>query len=221
MRGFINGVVFTLAALLAAVIAGVWFGVLPSGADEKPLPFERMAAKRSLHASMTRDTAGVEIPLQPTEENLLAGVKLYGANCAVCHGAADAKASNLAKGFYIESPMLAKDGVEDDPESITHWKLVHGIRFTAMPAFKTTLSDEDLWKVSLFLKHMDNLPRVVDAAWKHLPSVASQTSNATAPGGFGANSASPTASTSPEPNSATDPTASPEASASPEPSASP
>ena len=132
MRGFINGVVFTLAALLAAVIAGVWFGVLPSGADEKPLPFERLAAHRALHASIARDTAGVENPLQPTDDNLLAGVKLYGANCAVCHGAADAKASNLAQGFYVRAPQLAKDGVEDDAESETHWKLVHGIRFDVL-----------------------------------------------------------------------------------------
>ena len=180
MRAFINGVVFTLALIVAAVVAGAWLGVLPAGADTKALPFERWAAHRSLNASVARDTTGVESPLQPTDENLLAGVKLYGANCAVCHGASDAKASNLAQGFYVEAPLLAKHGVEDDPTSETHWKLVHGIRFTAMPAFKTTLADEDLWRISLFLKQMDKLPPAVDAAWKALPSVASPSAEAPA-----------------------------------------
>jgi mono/diheme cytochrome c family protein len=172
MRAFINGIVFTLVALIAAGIAGVWYGVLPAGADAKPLPFEHWAAMRSLHASIAKETVGVVNPLQPTDANLAGGLKLYGANCAVCHGAADAKPSNLALGFYIAAPQLAKDGVEDDPESVTHWKLVHGIRFSAMPAFSGTLSDDDLWKITLFVNHMDKLPAAIDTAWKQLPSVA-------------------------------------------------
>ncbi|MBD5653892.1 MAG: cytochrome c [Candidatus Eremiobacteraeota bacterium] len=175
MRGFINGIVFTLALLGGAAFAAVQFGAIPAGADAKAPRIEQWAAKRSLHVAIARDTSGVTSPLQPTDENLLAGVKSYGANCAVCHGAADAKASTLAKGFYVEAPLLAKDGVEDDPEATTYWKLKHGIRFTAMPAFGTNLSDTELWQLSLFLKSMDKLPPAVDAAWKKLPSVAPAT----------------------------------------------
>ena len=167
-----NGIVFTIALLVAATVAGVKLGMLPSGADAKPLPMEKLAANTSLHASIRRDTRGMTNPLQPTEANLAAGVKLYGENCAVCHGAADAKPSNLAQGFYIEAPQLAKDGVEDDPLPTTYWKLVHGIRFTAMPAFKKTLSDDDLWKLTMFLNKMDKLPPQAEADWKKLPSVA-------------------------------------------------
>jgi thiosulfate dehydrogenase len=175
VRGFINGIVFTLALLVGAAFAAVQFGAIPPGADAKPPFVERWAAGRSLHAAIARDTRGVTPPIQATDDNLLAGVKSYGANCAVCHGAADAKASTLAKGFYIEAPLLAKDGVEDDPESTTYWKLKHGIRFTAMPAFGANLSDTELWQLSLFLKAMDKLPPAVDAAWKKLPSVAPAT----------------------------------------------
>ena len=173
MRGFFNGIVFTLALLVAAAVAGVFVGALPSGADVKPLPVEKKAANISLHATIARETRGVTNPLQPTDDNLLAGVKLYGDNCAVCHGTSDAKPSNLSKGFYIKAPQLAKDGVEDDPEAVTYWKVVHGIRFSAMPSFKATLSDDDLWKVTTFVAHMDKLPTAVDAAWKKLPSEAS------------------------------------------------
>lgn len=172
MRGFINGVIFTLALLLAAGFAAVYLGVLPAGADVKASRLERWAANASLGATIARETKGVSDPLQPTDANLIDGVHLYGQNCAFCHGAADEAESTPAKGLYIRAPQLAKDGVEDDPESETYWKVVHGIRFTAMPAFGATLSDDDVWKLALFLKRMDALPAAAQAEWKKVPSSA-------------------------------------------------
>lgn len=172
MRGFFNGIVFTLALIVGAAVVGVYAGALPAGADNKPLPLEKPAAKISLHATIARQTKGLVDPVALTDENLIAGIKLYGNNCSVCHGASDGKASTLAKGFYIKSPQLATDGVEDDPEAVSFWKLKHGIRFTAMPSFEGSLSDDDLWKITLFLKHMDKLPPAADAAWKKIPSNA-------------------------------------------------
>jgi thiosulfate dehydrogenase len=169
---FFYGIVFTLAFFAAAAYAGIVLGALPPGADEKPTGLETWAARKSLHATIERERGSFVNPLKPTDADLLAGVKLYGANCAVCHGAADGKASTLAKGFYIDAPQLATDGVEDDPEDETYWKLDHGIRFSAMPAFGATLSSDQLWQLSMFLNRMDKLPPAVDAAWKRLPSSA-------------------------------------------------
>ena len=172
MRGFINGIVFTVALLVAAAVAAVKFGAIYPGADVKPPDLERLAANTSLHAAIDRDTKDLKAPIDASDANLAAAVRLYGNNCSVCHGAADGKKSTLASGFYIEAPQLATDGVEDDPPSQTYWKLKHGIRFTAMPAFGGTLADDDLWKLALFLSKMDKLPPAVDAVWKKVPSVA-------------------------------------------------
>jgi len=172
VRGFINGIVFTLALLVAAGYFAVRLGVLPPGADVKASKLERWAANTSLDATIDRDTKGLSNPLQASDANLIDGVHLYGQNCAVCHGAADAAESNIAKGFYIHAPQLAKRGVEDDDESETYWKVVHGIRFSAMPAFGTTISDDDAWKLAMFLKRMNVLPPAVEAEWKKVPSSA-------------------------------------------------
>ncbi len=173
MRGFFNGIVFTLALLVGAGIAAVFGGLVPAGADVTPPKAEEFAAQKSLHVTIARETQGLSNPIAVSDENLIAGIKSYGQNCAICHGAADAKSSTLAKGFYIKSPQLAKDGVEDDPDATTFWKLKHGIRFTAMPAFGGTLTDDELWKIATFVKHMDKLSPAADAAWKALPSVGS------------------------------------------------
>jgi mono/diheme cytochrome c family protein len=172
IRGFVNGIVFTVALALGAAYVALRVGVLPSGADVRASRLERWAANTSLHATIDRETKGLTDPLQPTDGNLTDGAHLYAQNCAICHGAADAMPSNPAKGLYIRAPQLAKDGVEDDDESETYWKIEHGIRFTAMPAFGKTLSDEDAWKLAMFLKRMDKLPAAVEAEWKKVPSVA-------------------------------------------------
>jgi thiosulfate dehydrogenase len=172
VRGFLNGIVFTLALLVAAAYFAVRLGVLPPGADVKPSQLERWAANTSLDATIDRETKNLTNPLQPTDANLIDGVHLYGQNCAICHAAADAGESNIAKGLYIRAPLLAKHGVEDDDESETYWKIEHGIRFSAMPSFASTLADTDAWKLAMFLKRMDSLPPAVEAEWKKVPSVA-------------------------------------------------
>ena len=136
--------------------------------DGKPWKLERWAARTSLRVTLERDApkGAPQIPLN--DENLIAGIRLYGQNCAVCHGASDAKPSRIARGLYQTPPQLAKDGVEDDPEGVTYWKIDHGIRFTGMPAFGKTLDDTQVWQLVLFLKHMDALPPAPEQIWKSL-----------------------------------------------------
>jgi mono/diheme cytochrome c family protein len=158
--------------LAGAGYVAVIMGLIPAGADVKISGLERWAAHKSLDATIERETKGMTNPLSPTDANLIDGVHLYAQNCAVCHGAADGQASTLSKGFYIRAPLLANHGVEDDDESETYWKVDHGIRFSAMPGFGQTLSTDDEWKVSMFLKRMDALPPAVLAEWKKVPSAA-------------------------------------------------
>lgn len=172
IRGLVIGVVATLAVIIVAIYFGVTMGAMPANADAKPPKVERWAASRSLHAALAREAPKGPNPVALSDDNLIAGVRLYAADCAVCHGASDANPSNVARGLYQKPPQLAKDGVEDDPEGITYWKVAHGIRFTGMPSFGATLRDEQIWQVALFLKHMDSLPAAAQKVWKGVPSAA-------------------------------------------------
>jgi thiosulfate dehydrogenase len=169
---FLGGIIFTLVVLAGVGYVVVKTGIIPANADSKPAAVESWVANTALDATLERETKGLKNPIQPSDENLITGLHLYAENCAICHGAADAKPSKPAQGFYIEAPQLAKDGVEEDPETTLFWKVKHGIRFTAMPSFTNTLQDEEIWKIAMFLKQMDKLPTTVDAEWKKVPSVA-------------------------------------------------
>jgi thiosulfate dehydrogenase len=164
------------AAIVAIAALGSYgslvTGLVPANADAQPSAFERWAARLSLNATVKREAAALTDPLAPDDATLRAGLKLYGSNCMVCHGAADGKPSNVAIGLYQHAPQLGKHGVEDDPEGETYWKVKHGIRLTGMPAFGMTLTQTQLWQVVTFLKHMDSLPPGVTQNWKKMPSQA-------------------------------------------------
>jgi mono/diheme cytochrome c family protein len=170
-RGIVIGILATLVVIVVLGYAAVELGFMPANADGKASKIERWAARTSLRATIARQAPRTPNPVALTDENLISGIKLYAANCAICHGASDANRSNIAAGLYQSPPQLAKDGVEDDPEGETFWKIDHGIRFTGMPAFGHTLNDTQIWQLALFLKHMDSLPPGPDRAWKAVKSV--------------------------------------------------
>jgi mono/diheme cytochrome c family protein len=171
-KAFFWGVGLTVLAGLLGAYLFIATGSMPANADSPPPAVERWIAHTSLRASIQREAPKGPNPQAFTDENLAAGIKLYAANCLVCHGAADGKASHIAQGLFQHAPQLAEDGVEDDPEGETYWKVRHGIRMTGMPAFSATLSDAQIWQLALFLKHMDALTPGAAAAWKALPSAA-------------------------------------------------
>jgi thiosulfate dehydrogenase len=164
-KGFILGIIVALAGVIAGGYVFVKVGALPAGQDAKPGNLEMWAAKTSLAATISRETRGLTSPLQPTESNLTAGANLYVAHCQLCHGGPDANGSEIAKGLTPAPPQFAKEGVEDDPEATTYWKIAHGIRFTGMPSFRPALSEPEMWQIALFLKHMNALPPGSRTAW--------------------------------------------------------
>ena len=170
-RGIVVGIIATLAVIVLLGLVAVELGLVPANADAKPSTIERWAARTSLRATVARLAPRTPNPVPLTDANLISGIKLYAADCVVFHGASDAKQSNVAAGLYQRPPQLAKDGVEDDPEGATYWKVDHGIRLTGMPSFGHTLNDTQIWQLALFLKHMDSLPPGPERAWKAVKSV--------------------------------------------------
>ena len=169
-RGIVLGALLTIAAGLVCIYLVVRTGIIPANADATPGWLETWAAHTSLDATLRREAPEVANPVPMTDDNLIAGIKLFAQHCAICHGTAngDASASPVAKGLYPQPPQLATDGVEDDPEGVTFWKVEHGIRWTGMPSWKGALTDQQIWTLALFLKHMDKLPPAAQQAWRNV-----------------------------------------------------
>ncbi len=170
LKGVFFGIALTCVVALIGAYALVRSGLIPANADATPGKLETWMAHASLHATLDSKAPHGPNPVALTDENLLDGVHLFAQNCALCHGSVkgNATASPIAKGLYQKPPQLASDGVEDDPEGDSFWKIKHGIRLTGMPSFGHTLSDREIWTLALFLKHMDKLPPSVQQAWQQV-----------------------------------------------------
>jgi mono/diheme cytochrome c family protein len=170
LKGVVSGVMLAIVVALIGAYALVRSGCIPANADGKPGWLELWMAQTSLDATLRRDAPKGPNPVALTDQNLINGVHLYAQNCAVCHGSAKGVASRspIAEGEYPKPPQLATDGVEDDPEGYSFWKIKHGIRLTGMPSWRYALSDQEIWTLALFLKHMDTLPPAVQQAWQQV-----------------------------------------------------
>jgi thiosulfate dehydrogenase len=168
---FIAGIIVTII-----IAAGIGYGAIATGripaaaAGARAFPLERWAARRSLRATLAREAPKGVNPVELVDADLITGINLYQHHCAVCHGGVKGEAAPtpIAKGEYPAPPQLATDGVEDDPEGWTWWKIENGIRWTGMPAWKDTLTPQQAWTLTLFLKHMDKLPAGPEAAWQQV-----------------------------------------------------
>jgi mono/diheme cytochrome c family protein len=165
MRNFILGVVITLAVLILGGLAFLSLGFFPTNADATPPAIEERIANSAMDASMEKRAPRINNPLPATDENLMDGMKIYTMNCAVCHGTLDMKPSPLEHSMYPPPPQIILAPL-DDPEWHINYAVRTGVRYTGMPAWKGTLSDQDIWKLTLFLSRIEKLPPGVQDYWK-------------------------------------------------------
>jgi mono/diheme cytochrome c family protein len=164
MRKVLLGFVLGLAAVLLGALLYFGLGLAPVATSDPPMPMERLLAGIALHARISKE-APKQAPIPADQPNLVAGARIYREQCAVCHGLSGQPETALAKGMFPHPPQLfTGHGVTDDPPGETYWKAANGIRLTGMPAYKGSLSDTQLWQVSLMLANADKLPPPAKAA---------------------------------------------------------
>jgi mono/diheme cytochrome c family protein len=163
MKGFVAGVIVTLVCIAAGVYAYFAGGYAPVATAAQAMPFERTLAHMALRARVQKDMPKTA-PIEANEANYLAGANDYLMNCAVCHGSRGKPETAIARGEFPAPPQLLKGiGVTDDPPGETYWKVANGIRLSGMPSFDKSLSETQMWQISLMLANADKLPNSVNA----------------------------------------------------------
>jgi len=157
-----------VAALALAALAGfcyVRFGFVDPRADIQPGSLEENLAMPALDASVDRRAPAMNNPIQPTEENLLSGMKIYEASCSGCHGDISHPHQGFGDSFYPRAPQFMEDA-PDMPENQNFYIIAHGIRLSGMPGWKTALKESEIWQVTTFLSNLNKLPPRVLDEWK-------------------------------------------------------
>jgi mono/diheme cytochrome c family protein len=165
MRSFLIGVLAGVVVLVLAGFSYVRFGLVDSRADIPVNGIEQKIAMPSLDASVDRHAPEIKNPVDATDANLSAGMKIYQINCASCHGDVSHPEGALADALYPRAPQFVLDS-PDMPENQNFYIIQHGIRLSGMPAWRQSLSDQQMWQVTAFLSHMNKLPTEVSEQWK-------------------------------------------------------
>jgi mono/diheme cytochrome c family protein len=145
--------------LLVAGLAYLRLGFAEVRADIPPSNWEKMLMFSAVHASVRRRAPDLPNPIPATDENLIAGGKIYRNECAGCHGTPGKVESGDT--LYPPIPQLAETGTTYTEAQI-FYVAKHGIRLSGMFANGKFDSDEKLWTVAAYLKRIKSLPPNVE-----------------------------------------------------------
>jgi thiosulfate dehydrogenase len=157
-KGVVIGFVISIIIFGGGLYYYFATGMAPVATADPPIPFERMLSHMALDAHIGKQ-ATKQSPVAADETAYLGGAQVYKQHCAMCHGLPAEPPTDYETTMFPNPPQLFRGkGVTDDPVSETYWKTANGIRLTGMPAFKTKLTDTQMWQVSQLLAHANEIP---------------------------------------------------------------
>ncbi|HVJ09512.1 MAG TPA: cytochrome c [Acidisarcina sp.] len=97
----------------------------------------------------------VRNPMKDDAESLEMGKHAFGFYCVVCHGA-DGQNTGVPFAARMSPPVpsLASQEVQSYSDGQLKWVIENGVSPSGMPASRGILSDEDMWAIVLYLRHL-------------------------------------------------------------------
>ncbi len=156
MKIFVWGLLAGIVLALVIPFLVVAIGLINMGATTEPGYVERSLATFAVRRSMALRAGETENPYANDPRALESGLVHFQDTCVQCHGAPGVEPAEFAKGLNPPAPELSEVQAESSDGEL-FWLVSRGIRMTGMPAFGPTHSDEDIWKIVAFVRHLPRL----------------------------------------------------------------
>jgi len=156
MKHFFLGSFVTVVAFVVVGLIYLRLGFAEVRADIPPSGLESSMMRMAVHASVRRHAPETSNPVAPTDENLIAGGKMYLGECAGCHGT-PGKVQKWPNSLNPDAPQLPEIGTEYSEAQI-FWVAKHGIRRTGMFANGVWDPDQKLWTLAAYIYRIRKLP---------------------------------------------------------------
>jgi mono/diheme cytochrome c family protein len=149
-RGFISG------AFALLIIGGLLAFLLSPEIlkHRSAFPLEEALGQSRIDAAIDGSYKDKTNPVAATPENLTAGKTVYNSNCAFCHGVTGQGDADIGKNMFPQAANLLDKTTVEKTDGELLWILENGLGFVGMPAFKSTLSQDDLWKATLYIRQL-------------------------------------------------------------------
>lgn len=162
LAGF-AGMVF--AGLVGAVggLTIVEFGLFDATASMPHLPPVAWAAHRAFITSVQARAGSMPTPtITPAE--VTAGFRQYEHDCVQCHGGPGVPRGDLAAGMTPAPPYVIDAARRWTPAQL-YWILAQGVKMTAMPSWRATRTNVQVWDLVAFL---EALPYLSPEQYRHM-----------------------------------------------------
>lgn len=155
-RGNLILIVLVAIALAAGLLAA---SILHNGLSARATPtaLEAMMARNARHLAIPSSARAQKNPLAASEESLRDARMHFADHCATCHNNDGSGDTMIGKGLYPKPPDLRLEETQKLSDGELFWIIENGVRFTGMPAFSTPGSQNDSWKLVLFIRHLPHL----------------------------------------------------------------
>ena len=136
------------------VVALVLLLALPGCKASKPGAFESRIIWGAKHHIFIGNKSQKN-PLQATAETIADGKEAFSHYCVACHGM-DGQNTGVpfAEQMSPPIPLLNSDDVQRYSDGQLKWVIDNGIWPSGMPGSRDTLSDEEIWSIVIFLRHL-------------------------------------------------------------------
>jgi mono/diheme cytochrome c family protein len=142
-----------LAFVLGLVIAPLLI-LLHGIKATQPGNFETSILRRAKHNVFVGDK-NVKNPLATTPDSLADGKEAFSHYCVACHGL-DGQNTGVPFADRMSPPVpsLSSAEIQSYTDGQLKWVIDNGIWPSGMPGSKGTLSDEEIWSIVIYLRHL-------------------------------------------------------------------
>ena len=148
--------------LMLGAISGMLIALLQGcTADKQPSHEETSLANAAKDVVIPLEAGKKQNPLPETDEVVSEGQGVFLQNCAVCHGPGGRGGGPIGRNMDPPAMDLGSAHVQHWSDAELFWIIQNGVRLTGMPAWKSSIADDDTWKLARFIH---NLPRIEAAA---------------------------------------------------------
>jgi mono/diheme cytochrome c family protein len=162
-------VIVVVIVIIAAVASVLVHGV---SAREAPTRSEVVLARALRHFAVPMKLRSMRSPIAMSAAALQEGREHFADHCAQCHGNNGRGQTEMGRNLYPRAPDMTLAATQKLSDGELFAIIRNGVRLTGMPGWGGSHSEEDDWKLVLFIRHLPAMTKEEAESMKALNPVS-------------------------------------------------
>jgi len=162
-------VIVLVIAIAAAVVNLVIYGV---SARDQPTHVETIVARTMRHFAVPMKLRSLKNPIPLSAPALQEGREHFADHCAQCHGNDGRGQTEMGRSLYPRAPDMTQPETQKLSDGELFAIIRNGVRLTGMPGWGGEHSEQDDWKLVLFIRHLPRMTKEEAESMKALNPVS-------------------------------------------------